>query len=242
MFLKCFFDRYSIKKALFFLNYYICIYIVRQLGLPIFNTNILIINKPPLMNMKKHITPARIFIGLFLCIVFLSSFSVEYSREYGRENMPKEQRYQMRLEKRKDRLQERMDKTKNTYQRQAIQKKIQKIQQKQDDGGTPVLGILGMVLSILAFILFLVFLFASLFNAVGAITGALVLAYSVRAGLLIASIIAGLSGLILSIVGLSLNKKDPDKFSGKGFAVAGMIIGIIICSLLLIAAIIFFLL
>ena len=142
----------------------------------------------------------------------------------------------MRLEKTKIRLNKRLKKTKNQFQRQLIQKKIRHIQKKQDDGyGTPVVGIVGMVLSILAFILFIAFIGTLFYALINGLAIGLMSVY-----LLIAAIIAALSGLGVSIAGIVLPNKDPDKFSGRGFGIAGMIIGSVMCGILLIAALLFF--
>lgn len=46
-------------------------------------------------------------------------------------------------------------------------------------------------------------------------------------GLFIFGVFFGLAGIIFSIVGLSAIKSQPEKFKGKGLAVAGLIIGIV---------------
>lgn len=47
------------------------------------------------------------------------------------------------------------------------------------------------------------------------------------AGLLILAVPCGLVGTILSGIGLSKILKEPDKYSGKGFAIAGLAVGIV---------------
>ncbi len=67
-------------------------------------------------------------------------------------------------------------------------------------------------------------------------------AFLIAANLLYGAIATTVAGLALSITGIVLSNNNPDKFSGKGMSVAGMIIGSIMCGILLILAILFFLL
>lgn len=188
--------------------------------------------------MKKIAQTPFLLATLFLCTFLLSSFSLEDSRVDSREDNPpvtqKENRRKQRLEKRQARLQERLKKSKNTVKRQRIQKKIRGIDKQKDDGfGTPVVGIIGMVLSILAFIVFIAFI-VSLIAAIGIGVGI------ASFGLLFGGIGLALAGLIISIVALVLNAKDPDKHTMRGFGLAGMIVGSVMLGIFLIAAILFF--
>lgn len=188
--------------------------------------------------MKQIVQTPFLLVTLFLCTFLLSSFSLEDSRVDSREDNPpvtqKENRRKQRLEKRQARLQERLKKSKNTLKRQRIQKKIRGIDKQKDDGfGTPVLGIVGMVLSILAFIVFIAFI-ASLIAAIGVGVGI------ASFGLLFGGIGLALAGLIISIIALVLNAKDPDKHTMRGFGLAGMIIGSVMLGIFLISAILFF--
>lgn len=188
--------------------------------------------------MRKFIQPPFVLAMLFVLTILLSSFSIDDSRIDSREDKPpvtqKEDRRKQRLENRQTRLQERLDKSKNTAKRQKIQKKIRGIDKQKDDGfGTPVVGIIGMVLSILSFIAFIAFI-ASLIAAIGVGIGV------ASFGLLFGGIGLALAGLVVSIVSLTLNAKNPDKHTLKGFGIAGMIVGSVMLGIFAIAAIFFF--
>lgn len=190
--------------------------------------------------MKKFVQSPFLLSLLFVCTFLFSSFSLEYSREDSRDDNPpvtqKENRRKMRLEKRQTRLQERLKKSKNTIQRQRIQKKIRGIEKQKDDGfGTPIVGIIGMVLSILAFVLFVAFI-ASLFSAaIG--TGVI----GTSAILLLGGLGLAIAGLGVSIAALVLNRTNPDRHTMRGFGLAGMIIGSIMLGIFIVATAIFFL-
>jgi hypothetical protein len=190
--------------------------------------------------MKRFIQAPFLLAMLFVCTFLFSSFSLEYSRVDSRDDDPpviqKENRRKLRLEKRQTRLQERLKKSKNTVQRQKIQKKIRGIEkQKDDEFGTPIVGIIGMVLSILSFFLFIGFIF-SLFVA----AAAGVMVGIATFGLLFGGLGLALAGLIVSIVAIILNRKNPDKFTMKGFGIAGMIIGSVMTGFFIVAALLFF--
>ncbi len=184
--------------------------------------------------MKKFLNPSLFLSGLFFCMILLSSFSLEYSRDDGRDDQPqiskKELNRNKRLDKRKARLQKKIATTKSSIQRQMMQKRIRTIQKQQDDGfGTPVIGILGMVLAILAFILFIGFIASLFMTAVGQLVA------GTSFLILIAGLVTSGVGLGLSIAGMVLPNKDPDKFSGRGFGLAGTIIASIMLGIFLIA-------
>ena len=188
--------------------------------------------------MKKFTQTPFLLATLFVCTFLFSSFSLDYSRIDSRDDDPpvtqKENRRKMRLDKRHTRLQERLKKSKNTAKRQKIQKKIRGIEKQKDDGfGTPAVGIIGMILSIFSFILFIAFI-ASLIAAIGIGIG------FVTYALLFSGIGLALAGLIVSIVSLVLNSKDPDKHTMKGFGIAGMVIGSVMVGFFAVAAVIFF--
>jgi len=186
----------------------------------------------------KHI---NFLLLLVVLTTFFSSFAVEYGRVDGREDNPppavskKEQRRQLLLDRKETKLNQRLQRTKSVKKRQAIQKKLRKVKSKQDEFGTPAIGIVGMILSILSFILFIAFI-ASLLAAL--ISGAAVGLLSLY--LLIGGLVTSFLGLTTSVVGIILHKMNPDKFTGKGFAIAGMIIGIVMLSVFAIAAAVFF--
>lgn len=189
--------------------------------------------------MKKFTQSPFLLAMLFVCTFLLSSFSLDYSRVDSRDDDPpvtqKENRRKMRLDKRQTRLQDRLNKSKNTVKRQRIQKKIRGIEKQKDDGfGTPVVGIIGMVLSIFSFILFIAFI-ASLIAGIG-IGISLVITYAT----LFSGIGLALAGLIISIISLVLNAKNPDKHTMKGFGIAGMVIGSVMTGIFAVAAAIFF--
>jgi uncharacterized membrane protein len=188
--------------------------------------------------MKKITQTPFLLATLFVCTFLFSSFSLDYSRVDSRDDDPpvtqKENRRKMRLDKRQTRLQERLKKSKNTVKRQRIQKKIRGIEKQKDDGfGTPAVGIVGMILSIFSFILFVAFI-ASLIAAIGIGIGFATYA------LLFSGIGLALAGLIVSIISLALNSKNPDKHTMKGFGIAGMIIGSVMTGIFAVAAVIFF--
>lgn len=190
--------------------------------------------------MKKLIKSPFLLSILMVCTIMLSSFSLDYSREDSRDDNPpitqKENRRKQRLEKRQTRLQQRLKKAKTTTKRQKIQKKIRGIEkQKDDDFGSPVLGIVGMVLSILSFILFIAFLVSLVSAAAAGLAVALT-----STGLLLAGLGLAVAGLVISIVALILNAQNPDKFTMRGFGLAGMIIGSIMTGIFIVAAVIFF--
>lgn len=190
--------------------------------------------------MKKFIQTPFLLATLFVCTFLLSSFSLDYSRVDSRDDTPpvtqKENRRKQRLDKRQARLQKRLKKTKNTFKRQQIQKKIRGIKKQKDDGfGSPVIGIIGMCLSILSFIILIAF-FASLITA----ASAGVMVGIATFGLLFGGIALALAGLIISIVALVLNRKDPDKHTMKGFGLAGMIIGSVMTGIFIVTTLLFF--
>ncbi|WMX12439.1 MULTISPECIES: hypothetical protein [unclassified Aureispira] len=190
--------------------------------------------------MKKFVQSPFLLGLLFVCTLLFSSFSVEYSKVDSRDDNPpvtqKENRRKHRLEKRQARLQKRLKKSKNTVKRQRIQKKIRGIQKQKDDGfGSPALGIVGMVLSILSFILFVAFI-ASLLSA--AVAGIAIGITSL--GLLLGGLGLAIIGLTISIISLILNAKNPDKFTMRGFGLAGMIVGSIMTGIFIVAAVVFF--
>lgn len=191
--------------------------------------------------MKKTIQSPVLLICLFLCTFLLSSFSVEYAKTDSRDDSPpvsqKESRRNKRLKKRQLRLEKQLEKSNSAVRRQKIQKKLRHIDLQKDDGfGTPVIGIIGMILSIIGFICFIAFI-GTLFYALsfGIATGFSSIA------LLIGGMGTALLGLVTSIVALVLNKKNPEKFTKKGFGLAGMIIGSVALGILIIATAIFFL-
>jgi len=57
---------------------------------------------------------------------------------------------------------------------------------------------------------------------------------------MIAGIVAAVIGLSMSITGMALNSKDPDKWGARGLSIAGMIISSIMAGLWLIASLIYF--
>lgn len=189
--------------------------------------------------MKKLINYPLALVCLFILTIFLSSFSVEYSREDGREDKlsKQEQRRQERFEKQKEKIAYKIDHAKNDNQKKALQKKLRSIQKKQD-GGNPVFGVVGMCLAILAFIFLLVFAISSF---MGLIFGGNPLGF-VAFYLLIAALVSAFVGLGLSITGMVLQNKKPDVFSGRGFALVGIILGAIAFGIGLIALGVYFIL
>lgn len=191
--------------------------------------------------MKTTFKHSGYLLLLIILTAFFSSFAVEYGRVDSRDDNPppvvskKEQRRQARLDRQETKLNRRLQRAKSVKKRQVIQKKLRKVRSKQDEFGTPVVGLVGMILSILSFILLIAFI-ASLFAAL--ISGAAVGLLSLY--LLLGGLIVSVLGLGTSIAAIILNKKNPDKFTGKGFGIAGMIIGIVMLSILAIAAAIFF--
>ena len=186
--------------------------------------------------MKNILRPSVILSGLLLLVLFMSSFSLIDAREDSRidsreEKLSKqEQRRQERFEKRKENIAHKICHAKNDNQKQALQKKLRGIQKKQD-GGNPVFGVVGMVLAILAFLFLLIFAVSSF---MGLVFGGNPLGF-IAFYLLIAALVSAFTGLGLSITGLILSKKKPDTFSGRGFAIAGMVIGAIAFGIGLIA-------
>ncbi|BDS11605.1 hypothetical protein [Aureispira anguillae] len=195
--------------------------------------------------MKKLISPTCLLSCLFAALFLLSSFSVDYSRSDSRDDNPpitkKENRRKNRLEKRQAKLTKRLKKSKSTAQRQAIQKKIRGIQKKQNDGGTPAIGIVGMVLSCISFVLLLVLLFSALIllfiTVLGGTAASTGFPYLF---LIVLGLGVAFAGLVISIISLILNKNNPERFTRRGFGIAGMIIGSIALGIFLIAALIFF--
>lgn len=191
--------------------------------------------------MKKTLSSSAILSGMFLFVILMSSFSLEYSREDSRDDKTPqvnkvEERYKQRLEKRKVRLEKRFKRTKSTAKRQKIQKRIRNIKQKHDDGfGSPIFGLLGLIFSILAAVLFFVFLGLLFSTGVGAAAGIGVLSPLIPLYVAIGGGVSAVLGLGLSITGIILNKKDPDKWTKRGLGIAGMIIGIIMVSIFAIA-------
>lgn len=190
--------------------------------------------------MKKFIQFPFLLAILLVGTFLFSSFSLGDAREDSRDDKPpvtqKENRRKHRLEKRQTRLQTRLKKSNNTVQRQKIQKKIRGIKKQKDDGfGTPAVGILGMVLSILSFIVFIAFL-SSLFSAAAA---GLMVGFATFA-LLFGGIGLAIAGLVISIIAIVLNRRNPDKHTLKGFGIAGMIVGSVMTGIFLITALLFF--
>jgi hypothetical protein len=190
--------------------------------------------------MKKTIQSPLLLAMLFIFTFLFSSFSVDYSRVDSRDDDPpvtqKENRRKLRLEKRQARLQKLLKKSKHTIVRQKIQKKIRGIEKQKDDGfGTPAVGIVGMVLSILSFILFIAFI-ASLFTA----AAAGVMIGMATFACLFGGIGLALAGLIVSIIAIVLNRKNPDKHTMKGFGIAGMIVGSVMTGIFIVTTLLFF--
>ncbi len=190
------------------------------------------------MIMKKTIHYSGFIISLVLMLVLLSGYSVDYSPVEKNKNprlSQKEYKRNLRLQTRKAKLKKRFGRSKSEIQRKRIKKKIYHIEQKQKTDRNPVFGITGFVLSLVAILLFIIWLFAMLFS--------LVYGYSVLSVLflLYGAFAAGLTGLILSILGIVLASKRSDIFSARGLSTAGMIIASVILAILLFAAILFFL-
>lgn len=186
--------------------------------------------------MKNILRPSAILSGLFLLVILMSSFSLVDAREDARidsreDKLSKqEQRRQERFEKRKDNIAHKISHAKSDKKKQALQKKMRGIQKKQD-GGNPIFGVLGMVFALIAV---LIFLLLAITATMGLMMGGNPLAGFILP-LLVAAVVSAFLGLGLSITGMVLQNKNPDTFSGRGFALAGIIIGAITFGIGLIA-------
>lgn len=194
--------------------------------------------------MKKKLTAPFLLAGLFMMVLFTSSFSVEYNVTSREDNPPPAREHaskaEQKQEQRKLRLTKRLKKTKNKTRRKAIQKKIRKIESRQDDGfGSPIVGIIGLILSVLGFILMILTVY-SIFAAIAAAVAAGLnfVNWSATIAILIGGFVASIGGIGTSIASLVLNSQDPDKHTMKGFGVAGIIVGSIALVFLLIWALI----
>lgn len=122
---------------------------------------------------------------------------------------------QKRLNKRLNHFYKNFDQAKNTKKQAYWQKKIRKIERLQNQKPTPVIGIVGLGLGVISFMCF----FAAAL-------------YSFTApALAVFAAIFGLAGLITSAVGSALCKKFPERYSMRGFAIAGIIVGSIFLAL-----------
>lgn len=170
---------------------------------------------------------------LLIALVTLPSFSSVPVADVRDDNPPVEKtaesRRQTRLNKRYNQLNERFDKATNAKQRLRLQKKIRNVERQQDSPGTPVWGIIGLVLGIISFVLLIAGI-AALIRA--GITGTSALAGA--GSILVGGIIAAITGLIISIVSLVLHSKDPERYTLKGFGIAGIIVSSIMFFFLLI--------
>ena len=189
----------------------------------------LLFNQNQQYTMKKLMNLPTFLILLFSSLLVLSSFSSIPVADVREDNPPVERKAeskrQKRLHKRYNRLYERFDNTTNTKQRHRLQKKIRKIERQQATNGSPVWGIIGLVLGVLAFILFVAAMaLLTSATAAAAQTGTAI-ATSGTVAAFIAGLFAAIAGLVISIVSLILISKDPDKYSLKGFGIAGIIVG-----------------
>ncbi|MGH1336916.1 MAG: hypothetical protein ACRBFS_12400 [Aureispira sp.] len=170
---------------------------------------------------------------LFLTFCSFSSISVNQQQTPIEKKKPSiaEQKRQARLQKRYQRLHYRFETTQNSKQRLRLQKKIRTIERQQDREGTAIWGIFGMVIGILAFLIFPLLGYIIIRQSGAILLGTL----SFLGFFLIA-----LTGLLISIISLSMHKKDPASYTKKGFSIAGIIIGSIALAVLLFFCIIAF--
>jgi hypothetical protein len=166
-----------------------------------------------------------------LVIIGLSSFSTVPAADVRDDNPPvestKETRRKKRLNKRYNRLHQQFEQSTNTKQRYRLQKKIRTVERLQEDG-SPVLGIIGLGLGILSFIL-LIASFLSLIRA-----GLNGLNAAATAGpVVVIGLLTAIAGLALSIVYSIMNRKDPERYPFKGFAIAGIIISSVMLGFLI---------
>lgn len=193
--------------------------------------------------MKKLMGTPTLLIFLFASMFLLSSFSSVPVADVRDDNPPVEKttesRRKARLNKRYNRLSARFDQTTNTKQRYRLQKKIRNVERKQASGGTPIWGIIGLVLGVISFILFIAALSALANAAAVAVTTNTAAATGGGLALFIGGLIAAIAGLVISIISLVLHSQDPQKYTLKGFGVAGIIVGSIFMVILSIALLIF---
>lgn len=195
--------------------------------------------------MKKVMNLPIFLVVLFSSLLFLSSFSSVSVADVRDDNPPVERKAeskrQKRLNKRYNRLYERFDKTTNTKQRHRLQKKIRKIERQQATNGNPIWGIIGLVLGILSFVMFIAAIVV-LANAAlaAAAAGSSVVNTGGGLALFISGLILAIGGVVVSIMSLIFISQDPEKYSLKGFGIAGIIVGSIFIFIIVIALIPYF--
>lgn len=176
--------------------------------------------------MKMYLIPTYWLSLLFICFIAFSSFStIEYSRNDSRDNQPqvsqKDKQKNKRLDKREQKLKTKLAKAKTQKKRKRIQKRIRGIKKQKEDFGSPIFGLLGMIISILGVGAYIVMFILNILN--------ILFGFGIIAAI---GLVLGIIGLGLSITGIILNKKNPQRWTKRGFAIAGMIIGIIVVTAL----------
>ncbi|MCP4439048.1 MAG: hypothetical protein GY810_08915 [Aureispira sp.] len=192
-----------------------------------------------------HNTKKLLFIiGLLLFSLLLISAdyapTVELSRDNGRNTEQVKTRKQKRLDKRKVRLNKRLnklsaqlDKTESVSKQKRLKKQIKRTTSLQEKP-SKVLGIIALVLGILALIL-IAYLFSGFIAILIGIPMLMTLSKFI-VWILFAVIIVGT--IILGVIGLKKAKRFPEKFGGRKMAKAGLILGIIAASILVLIGLI----
>lgn len=126
------------------------------------------------------------------------------------------------LHKRYNHLHQRFEKASTDKQRLRLQKKIRQVERQQlSDKPTPIWGVLGLTLGLSAMVMVPLITLISIYVSPAGAALAFILA-----------IFAAVTGLVLSIVSLVLHQQHPERYTKKGFGIAGVIVSGIMVALL----------